>query len=150
MRHIGRTELASTRVGIHIEDLVDDGVKIHESGVFSQVIFWLAQECICLTIAAMDRDFARFCERLHDLYLVCDICKVCFQAPSNEIKGKYITIKRWRVRGEWLMMRVYSRRRWGKSSRQQLLEGHNQRGWHELRQVRDVPFHGQCGSPVNP
>ena len=68
-----RTELASTRVGIHIKDFVDDGVETHESGVFSQVILWLAQECISLTIAAMNRDFARFGKRPHDVYLICDI-----------------------------------------------------------------------------
>jgi hypothetical protein len=78
-----RTELASARVGIHIEDFVDDGVEIHESSIFSQVILWLAQECVCLTIAAMNCDFARFCERLHDLYLVRDICKFGCQTPSN-------------------------------------------------------------------
>jgi hypothetical protein len=68
-----RTELASTRVGIHIKDFVDDGVEIHESGIFSQVILWLAQECVSLAIAAMNRDFAGFCKRLHDVYLICDI-----------------------------------------------------------------------------
>ena len=78
MQHIRHTELASARVGIHIEDFVDDGIIIHESGIFSQVILWLAQECVSLTIAAMNRDFARFCERLHDIYLVCDICNFCF------------------------------------------------------------------------
>ena len=73
MQRIGHTELTSTRVGIHIENFVDNGIETHESGIFSQVILWLAQECVSLTIAAMDRDFAGFCERLHDVYLVCDI-----------------------------------------------------------------------------
>lgn len=68
-----RTELAATRIGIHIKDFVDDGVETHESGIFSQVILWLAQECVSLTITAMNRDFARFCKRLHDFNLICDI-----------------------------------------------------------------------------
>lgn len=70
MRH---TELASTRVGIHIKDFVDDGVETHEPSIFSQVILWLAQECVSLTIATMNRDFARFCKRLHNLYIIRDI-----------------------------------------------------------------------------
>lgn len=68
-----RTKLTSPRVGIHIKDFVDDGVEIHESGIFPQVILWLAQERVSLTIAAMNSDFARFCKRPHDFYLIGDI-----------------------------------------------------------------------------
>lgn len=67
MRH---TELASAGVGIHVEDFVDDGVEVHEPGIFSQVVFWLAQKCVFLTIATMNCDFPRLCERLHDINVI--------------------------------------------------------------------------------
>jgi hypothetical protein len=64
------TELASARVGIHIEDFIDDGVEVHEPGVFSQVILWLSQERVSLTIGIMNGDFSRFCKRLHNVNLI--------------------------------------------------------------------------------
>jgi hypothetical protein len=73
MRH---TELASTGVRIHVEDFVDDGVEFHEPGIFSQVVFWLAQKCIFLTIATMNCDFSRPCESLHDINVIQEICNI--------------------------------------------------------------------------
>jgi hypothetical protein len=68
--NVRHTELASARVGIHVEDFVDDGVEIHKPGVFSQVVLWLSQERVSLAIAAMNCDFSRFCKRLHDVNLI--------------------------------------------------------------------------------
>lgn len=73
MRH---TELASTGVRIHVEDFVDDGVEVHEPGIFPQVVFWLAQKCIFLTIATMNCDFSRPCESLHDINVIQEICNI--------------------------------------------------------------------------
>jgi hypothetical protein len=42
LQDVERTELSSARVGVHVEDLVDDGVEVHEPCIFSQVILWFA------------------------------------------------------------------------------------------------------------
>jgi hypothetical protein len=66
---------------------------------------------------------------------------------NNEIEER-ITMKSWKIQRERLMMGVYSRRRRGKGSRQRLLEGHNQRGWHKLCQLWYVSFHRKCNSRI--
>jgi hypothetical protein len=70
VQHMRRTELPSARVGIRVQYFVNDGVEIHEPGIFSQVVLWLAQECVCLTITPMNCDFARFCKRPHDVDVI--------------------------------------------------------------------------------
>lgn len=42
LQDVERTELPSARVGVHVEDLVDDGVEIHEPRIFSQIVLWFA------------------------------------------------------------------------------------------------------------
>ena len=42
LQDVERTELSSARVRVHVEDLVDDGVEIHEPRIFSQVVLWFA------------------------------------------------------------------------------------------------------------
>ena len=76
MYHMSHTELASTGVRIHVEDFVDDGVEVHEPGIFSQVVFWLAQKWIFLTIATMNCDFSRSCESPHDINVIQEICDI--------------------------------------------------------------------------
>ena len=61
-RSMDLTELASARVRIHIENFVDDRVKVHEPSIFSQVVLRFAQECIGLAVATVDGDFTRLCE----------------------------------------------------------------------------------------
>ena len=68
--NVRHTELASARVGIHVENFVYDGVEIHEPRILSQVVLWLSQERVSLAIAAKNCDFSRFCKRLHDVNLI--------------------------------------------------------------------------------
>ena len=73
---MGPTELASTRVRVHIENLVDDRVEVHKPSIFSQVVLRFAQESVCLAVATMDGDFTRFCERFHNFNFVGKTCNV--------------------------------------------------------------------------
>ena len=53
-------EVSSVAVLISFEALVDDGLKLDDSGVFSQIIFRFAEKDVGSSITGFDCDLLRF------------------------------------------------------------------------------------------
>ena len=68
------TEFAAARVGILLEKFYNHGVELHQAGVLSQVVLWLAEEAVASTMAVADGDLARLLQRAHHQDLIVECC----------------------------------------------------------------------------
>jgi hypothetical protein len=55
----GRTKLATTSVGVLLQQLDDHRVELHETGVLTKVVLGLAEEAVKTAIVASDGNLAR-------------------------------------------------------------------------------------------
>ena len=67
---VSLTKLPPSRLGVGLQQFIDDGVEIHQPGVFSKIVLGFTEEHVRLSVRPANRDLARFRKRTHDFDVV--------------------------------------------------------------------------------
>lgn len=121
------TKSTSSRFRIRFEELVDDGIEIHQPRVLAQVVFRFGQEQVDLPIGSLDRDLPWFGQRIHNLDLLKELYDTAIkhQQYNQGIQVSSRTVELRRILWEGLVIsgRYTS---WRETSNYGLLQRDNQ------------------------
>lgn len=92
------TKSTSSRFRIRFEELVDDGIEIHQPRVLAQVVFRFGQEQVYLPIGSLDSDLPWFRQRIHNLDLVEELCSIAIKrqqcGPDIQVSLRTVELRR--------------------------------------------------------